>query len=337
MIGSERIRVVVYGLGQIGLEAAKLLLDRRDMELVGVIDNDPKKHQRDVADLSGLKRPSGIRVSDRPDEVLQVTRPDVVILSTGSRFKSVLPQLKHCVKTGCNVVSSCEELLAPHVQYAAQAKELDRMAKGREVVVLGTGVNPGFVMDTMAVAATAPCLEVKHVGVERVVDASTRRENLQRKIGAGMTTSEFRKGVKKKQLGHVGLLESTYLVAEGLGWSLEKVKEKVTPVVSKKRVKTDYLTVKAGEVAGIHHVCKGYRNGKECVALDLQMYVGAKKPTDRIYVKGSPDVELTFTGGVSGDTATVAMLLDMVPAVRKMEHGVRTMMDAPIPRFRASS
>lgn len=335
MKAPQRIRVVVYGLGQIGLQAAKAILPRHDIELVGAIDIDPKKQQRDVADLSGLKRPSGIRVSDRADEVLQVTRPDVVLLTTGSRFKSVLPQLKACVKARCHVVSSCEELLFPQARYAVQTRELDRLAKAMEVVVLGTGVNPGFVMDTVALAATAPCTEVKSVKVERLVDASTRRENLQKKVGAGMTAAQFRKGVKKNELGHVGLYESMCLVADGLGWVLDKTTEKITPVISKKRVKTPFVTVKAGEVAGIHHVCRGYRNGKEVVHLDLSMYVGAKKPRDRVEVKGSPDVNLLFEDGVAGDQATVAMLIAMAPAVLSIGPGVRTMAEAPVPHYRA--
>jgi 4-hydroxy-tetrahydrodipicolinate reductase len=255
MKAPERLEWCWYGLGQIGLETA-VVLSRRDIELVGAIDVDPATLNRDVADLSGLSRPSGIRVSDRATEILQVTRPHVAILTTSSRFKDVLPQIKQCVDARTHVVSSCEELLLPHVRYAAQAKDLDRHAKGVGIAVLGTGVNPGFVMDTMALAATAPCLEVKSVAVERVVNASTRRPNLQQKVGAGMTPARFRKGVKGSELGHVGLLESTHLVAEGLGWNLERVDESIKPVLATTRVKTPHVTVQAGQVAGIHHVCR---------------------------------------------------------------------------------
>lgn len=329
----QRIRVAVFGLGAIGLETAKALIGRRDMELVGAIDKDPTMLQRDIADLSGLRRPSGVRVSDRAEEVLAVTRPDVVILTTGSRFKSILPQIRTCVDGRANVVSSCEELVLPHVRYAAQTRELDRLAKTRDVSVLGTGVNPGFVMDTMALVASAPCLELKSIRVERLVDASTRRLNLQKKVGAGMTVGKFRKGVKAGELGHVGLLESTHLVAEGMGWTLDRVAEKITPVLARKKVETPHLVVKAGEVAGIHHVCKGYRSNKEAVTLDLQMYVGAKKPYDRISIQGRPQVNLLFEKGVAGDEATVAMLVAMVPSVVASSPGVRSMADVPIPRF----
>ena len=331
----EPIRVVIYGLGQIGMETAKVLLGRRDIQLVGVIDNDPAKRQRDVADLAGMTRPSGVRVSDRADDVLGVTRPHVVILTTGSRFKTVLPQIKECVNARTNVISSCEELLLPHVRFAAQTRELDKLAKSRDVSVLGTGVNPGFIMDTMVLAASAPCLELKSVKIERIVDASTRRENLQKKVGAGLTTTQFRRGVKKEEHGHVGLLESMYLVAEGLGWSLDKVDEKIRPVVAKKRVRTPHLTVQVGEVAGIHHVVKGFKNRKEVVSLDLQMYVGAKKPSDRITIEGRPNVNVFFENGIAGDEATIAMLVATVPSMSKLEPGVRSMIDVPVPHYRS--
>jgi 4-hydroxy-tetrahydrodipicolinate reductase len=215
------------------------------------------------------------------------------------------------------------------------ATGLDRLAKSKEAVVLGTGVNPGFVMDTMAIAATAPCLEVRSIRVDRVVDASTRREPLQRKVGAGLTESEFRRGVRKGELGHKGLLESLHLIAQGLGWELDNVRERVTPVLSSRSMKTRYLSVKKGQVAGIHHVCRGFRNRREVLHLDLQMFVGAKKPTDRVAINGKPAVNLVFEGGVAGDEATVAMLLNMVRGVLETPAGLRTMIDTPVPRFRA--
>jgi len=335
MKAPERTRIVLYGLGQIGLETAKAILGRRDLQLVGAIDVNPAMQQRDVADLAEIKSPSGVRVSDRPADVLGVTRPDVVILTTGSRFKSVLPQIKQCVNARTNIVSSCEELLMPQAQYPVQSRELDKLAKSRDVSVLGTGVNPGLVMDTMALAATAPCLSVKSVSIERIVNASTRRENLQRKVGAGMTRAQFRKGVKKAELGHVGLLESTHLVAESLGLSLDKVDETITPIMATKKVKTPYLTVESGQVAGIHHVCRGMRKRREAVALDLKMYVGARNASDRVSVTGEPNIELRFQGGVAGDEATVAMLLATVPAMKSLPAGLRTMADVPVPHWRS--
>lgn len=329
----EKLRVVQYGLGPIGLATVRAVLARPDFELVGAIDIDTEKVDRDVADLSGLKRPSGIRVSARAEELLAVTRPKVVLHTTGSRLDRVMPQLRACLEAGANVVSTCEELLLPSLRYPALAQELSALAGSRGVAVLGTGVNPGFVMDTVALLATAPCLEVRSIRVERVVDASTRRQPLQKKIGAGMSRAEFRRKVAERELGHVGLLESLQLVAQGLGFKLERIEEKIVPVVAGKSVKTPFLTVKAGQVAGLHHTCRGFRDGKEVLSLDLQMYVGAREPFDQVTVAGTPPVKLRFDGGVPGDQATVGILLSMAPLVAAAPPGLKTMLDLPVPRF----
>lgn len=334
---SERIRLVQYGLGAIGLMAAKAILERPDLDLVGAIDNDPVKQQRDVADLSGLKRPSGIRVSDRPVEVLESMRPQVVLHTTQSRLDDVASQLKECISVGAGIVSTCEELLCPSVGEPELSTELDLMARSKQAVVLGTGVNPGFVMDTMALAASAACLDIRSIRVERVVDASTRREVLQGRVGAGLTPSQFRRRIAKGEIGHRGLRESLHLVAMGLGWELDRVTERVSAVLADRKKQTDYVEVKKGEVCGFHHLCRGYRNRREVLRLDLKMFLGAKKPADRISIKGKPDLSLLFEDGVAGEEATVGMLLSMIPSVLAAPPGLRTMLDVPLPRFRAWS
>jgi 4-hydroxy-tetrahydrodipicolinate reductase len=190
-------------------------------------------------------------------------------------------------------------------------------------------------MDTMAVAASAPCLQVRSIRVDRVVDAAMCREPLQRKIGAGLTPGQFRGRRSKGVVGHKGLFESLHLVAHGLGWELEKVTERVSPVSSNRNIKTPFLTVKKGDVAGIRHVCRGYLGGREVAHLDFQMFVGAKKPVDRITIQGKPAVNLVLEGGIPGDESTVSMLLNTISGVLAARPGLRTMLEIPVPRFRA--
>jgi 4-hydroxy-tetrahydrodipicolinate reductase len=250
-------------------------------------------------------------------------------------LKDVFPQILHCLESGASVISTCEELLFPRIRQPKLAREIDQLARAKDAVVLGTGINPGFVMDTMAVTASAPCMEVRSVRVERLVDAAMRREPLQRKVGAGLTPGQFRGRRSKGELGHMGLFESLHLVAHGLGWELDRVTERVSPVLSPRTIKTPDLTVKKGNVAGIHHVCRGYRNGKEAVHLDLQMYVGAKKPVDRIEIKGKPAVNLVLEGGIAGDEATVSMLMNTITGTLAARPGLRTMLEIPVPRFKS--
>ncbi|HEX6178396.1 MAG TPA: dihydrodipicolinate reductase, partial [Thermoanaerobaculia bacterium] len=225
-------------------------------------------------------------------------------------------------------VSTCEELSFP-LDHAIR-EELQHVARSRNVALLGTGVNPGFVMDKLPLTVTSVCQDVKSVDIIRIQNASTRREPLQRKVGAGMTTEEFRAAVAAGKIKHMGLKESLILVGHGLGVDFDEVsEEKIEPIVAKKEVVTQYLKVAPGQVAGVHQTIDG--RGRINVHLELRMYVGAEDvAADRVIVRGVPDVEMEIKGGVHGDRATAAMVVNAIPRVIHARPGVLTMDDIPI-------
>jgi 4-hydroxy-tetrahydrodipicolinate reductase len=246
-------------------------------------------------------------------------------------------QLKQCIAKSVHVVSSTEELSFPYDRHPELSVELDALAKEQGVVVVGTGVNPGFAMDTMALLSTGVCSEVTEVHVRRVVDAGKRRLPLQRKVGAGISVTEFEEKKKTGTFGHIGLRESLLFVASGLGWPLDRIEETLDAVIADQQVVTNFVTIQSGHVAGIHHAVQGYAGGKAILTLDLKMYVGAVDPHDGVRVLGSPPIDLMVHGGIFGDTATVAALVNAVPLVMKAQPGLKTMMDLPVPRAFATT
>ena len=329
----KTLRVVQFGLGPIGQSSAKLALERKNMKLVGAIDIDPQKVGKDVGELVEYsKSDTGIIVSDDAEKVLAETHPDVVLHTTQSFVKTVFPQFESILKLGVNVVSSTEELLFPSLKNPDLAKKLNELAMKNGVTILGTGVNPGFVLDTLVLVATGVCTDVRRIKAERVVDASTRRLPLQKKVGAGMKPEEFRQLVRAGKLGHIGMKESVALIAYGLNWKLDDILEEIEPVLADETKTTHFLTVPKGMVAGIHNVGRGIVSGKELITLDLKMHIGAKNPHDGIYLESVPPIHLEITNGVMGDIATVAMLHNMAPLVVNTEPGLKTMVDLPIPR-----
>ena len=105
-----------------------------------------------------------------------------------SKFKQAFPQLEPLARQGISVVSSCEELLFPRLNEPKLAAKLDKICKDGGARVIGTGVNPGFVMDVLPICMTGVSRDVRSIKIQRVVNASTRREPLQRgKIGSGWT------------------------------------------------------------------------------------------------------------------------------------------------------
>ena len=323
LMNIKPITVAQYGIGPIGAEIARLLLTKPWLKLVAAVDIDPNKIGKDLGDVIGLGRGTGVKVTpELPSKV------DVVCHSTGSRLREVSAQLKSLLDKGSHVVSTCEELSFPLDQ--AIREELQQVARSRNVTLLGTGVNPGFVMDKLPLTVTSVCQDVKSVDIIRIQNASTRREPLQRKVGAGMTTDEFRAAVAAGKIKHMGLKESLILVGHGLGVEFDEVsEEKIEPIVAKKEVVTQYLKVAPGEVAGVHQTIDG--RGRINVRLELRMYVGAEDvAADRVIVKGVPDVEMEIKGGVHGDRATAAMVVNAIPRVIHARPGVLTMDDIPI-------
>ncbi|MEE8471842.1 MAG: dihydrodipicolinate reductase, partial [Dehalococcoidia bacterium] len=315
-------RVILYGVGAIGLETARAAAQRRDILLVGAIDTDPEKAGRDLGDLTGVDSLRGIAVSDQPAQVPAGTGPLVALLTTSSRLEQVFPQLEQLARAGVNVVSSCEELSFPWYHHPDWADRIHRLAQSHNVRILGTGVNPGFVLDELVVTMASVCSRVTRIEARRILDAGKRREPLQKKVGAGMAEAEFRDLVGRNALGHLGLAESVAYVAEGMGWKLDSISESTDPVISDRDVQTPYVKVSKGEVAGLRMIAVGKKGDAAVITLELQMYVGARRPVDEIYIEGEPSLRTRIPRGIPGDIATVAKLINSIPRVLQGEPGL---------------
>lgn len=327
------LRVVSFGLGPIGQAVARLVLGKRTLQLVGAIDADPAKAGKDLAELLGLEAPTGLVVEADALLALQRLQPDVVLHCTSSHLPAVKEQLLTAIQAGVDVVSSTEELLLPDLQHPALARELDEAARAAGVSVLGTGVNPGFAMDLFAVVASAATADVRSVKCTRIVDAATRRLPLQKKIGAGLTKGEFQKQLDAGKVGHVGMRESVGLVARALDLGVDRIEQTVEPVLAAEDHKTPFLTVKEGQVAGLRNHGHGYAGKQLVVHLDLSMYVGAPDPRDEIQLEATPPIHVKVVGGIPGDEATAAILVNSVHGLAAAPPGLRSVLDTPVARL----
>lgn len=328
-MAAKKIRVILYGLGPIGAACARVLAMRPDVyEFVGAIDLDPNKVGKDVGEVIGLSEKFGVKVSDKAGRVL-AKDAELVMHATGSYVAKVKPQLIQIIKAGKNIVSTCEELSNPWVQNAADADELNKLAKKYRVTVVGTGINPGYAMDTLPVALTAVCQEVKRVRVKRVVDASKRRRQLQQKIGAGMTVEAFNEAAAKREIRHVGLAESVGLVARGLGWQLDEIMETIEPIVATTRVVTDHVIVEPNFVTGVRQFGRGLFMGEDKVILELEMAVDAPEAYDEAWIEGTPNIH-SLVKGIHGDISTAAVVGNAARRVVEAKPGLLTMVDLPL-------
>ena len=244
--------MVFFGLGPLGVAIAKGMLDKKGMRIVGAIDIAEVLVGKDLGDILKIGESIGVKVTSDAARLLAKTKPDIAVIATKSSVEAIHPQLTLCAENGVDVITTCEELSYPYYRHPDLARQIDRLAKKHDVTFLGTGINPGYLMDTLPITLTGACMKVEKIKVTRMMDSSKRRIPFQKKIGTGLTPEEFRKMIDEKTItGHVGLAESIAMIADALGWRLDEIKEfPPEPFVAKKQIVTPYTTVKPGCATG---------------------------------------------------------------------------------------
>jgi 2,4-diaminopentanoate dehydrogenase len=327
------IKVMHFGLGPIGAAIAKQVATRPGFKIVGAVDIDAAKVGRDVGDVIGLSKRLGAKVSADAAKALKAAKPDVVILCTSSSIKTVMPQIETILKAKVPIVSTTEELSYPGYTHIRQARLIHAMAKKAKVAVLGTGVNPGFAMDALPIALSAVCERVDRVAVQRVQDARIRRLPFQQKIGAGLTTEQFQKKVDDGTVRHVGLTESIAMIADAMGWTLDRITDEIQPKLATVTISSEYLAVDPGYVAGIIQDGVGYRKNEPVIKLHMEAYLGSPETYDSVDIEGSPNLSMKISGGIHGDVATASIVVNSIQKVMQATPGLHTMRDLPLPSF----
>lgn len=328
---SVTVPVVVMGLGFIGQEIARAALESEELEIIGAVDKSPSMAGRTLTEVLG--RPAGtFKIQPTLSQAVGRRKGVVLLHATGSRLPKVSEQVLEALSHGMSVVSTCEELAFPYLEHPELAERIDAAAIRAGCVVLGTGVNPGFVMDRLAAVVGQACGPVRRARVSRIVDVATRRAALQRKVGAGLTEEEFFALAEKDGLGHVGLLESAALCALGLGMDCDDFEEELVPVFAEEDLACGAFPVKKGRVAGLHQVAVGLHDGQEKVRLELTLAVGADAPHDLIELDADPPIKVSIAGGVAGDRATANLVVNAAPRVTAAEPGLLTVLELPAGR-----
>lgn len=318
------------GLGFIGQEIARAALQSEELELIGAVDKSPSLAGKTLTDVLGGAAGT-FKVQPTLAQAVGRRRGVVLLHATGSRLPQVTDQVLEALSHGMHVVSTCEELAFPYFNHPELAEKIDRAAQRAGGCVIGTGVNPGFVMDRLVATLGQVCGPVRHAKVTRVVDARSRRTALQRKVGAGLTEEEFFKLVDQDGLGHVGMVESAALCALGLGLDCDDFEEELTPVFAEEDIGGGAFVVKKGRVAGMHQVAIGLSEGQELVRLELTIALGADDPGDLIELDADPPVSMRVSG-IAGDRATANLVVNAAPRITRAEPGLLTVLELPAGR-----
>ena len=327
------IKVLHFGLGPIGAGVVKQVAARKGFKIVGAVDIDPGKVGRDLGDVAGVGRSLKIKVSGDARKAIKSSKPDVVVLCTNSSLKKILPQVETILRLRVPIVSTTEELAYPTKGNMRYARAIHQLARKAKVAVLGTGVNPGFAMDALPIMLTGVCERVEAIRVDRIQDARIRRLPFQQKIGAGLTREQFQRKVDDGSVRHVGLAESVSMIADALGWKIDRITDDIRPRIATATVASEYLAVDPGYVCGIEQDGIGYRNGLPIITLHMEAYLGAAESYDAVEITGSPALKMKLAGGIHGDIATTSITVNSIPKVLEVAPGLHTMRDMPLPSF----
>ena len=94
-----------------------------------------------------------------------------------------------------------EKLAYPWASDPERADMFDRLAKEHKVSILGTGINPGFMLDALIVMWSSICMRVDAIEASRVNDLSPFGPTVMTGQGVGTTVEQFEKGVADGSIG----------------------------------------------------------------------------------------------------------------------------------------
>ena len=335
----EKIKVVIWGFGAMGRGMADMLLTKNGVEITGVCDLHPSLVNKSI--FTSLENKRGnhpeVIISSNIEDILTAENCDIVLLATDSYTKKSFPKMKMILEKGINVISTAEEMAYPKAQEPELAIELDRIAKANNVTILGTGINPGFIMDLLVIALTGAMTDVTHIEANRVNSLSPFGPSVMEEQGVGITVEKFNEGIKNGSLaGHVGFAESVEMIADAIGINLQKFEQQMEPIITSVNRKSKYGEALKNNVAGVKMTGQGLVGGEIFIDMkhpqQIEPELEGINTGDYINIKGTPEIHMAITPEIDGGIGTIAICVNMIPHVLNSRPGLKTMIDLPVPR-----
>ena len=326
--------ILQIGFGPLGIQTAKYIAEKSEVKTIAVVDINPNLIGKSIHSVDAMLSDDILIYSSVEEAINKLPiQPDVAIITTVSSLEKLIPQIKEVAQFNIPVISTCEELAYPWDKQPELSKKLDAICKTNNIACLGTGVNPGFLMDYLPSVLSSVCKNIEQIIIERIQDATPRRVPFQRKIGAGLNLAAFKEKELAGTLRHVGLQESVHLLAHSIGIKLDQVTEDLQPVISDKDVSTKHIQIQAGDARGVEQIAHGYVSGDCKVKMHFKAAIGEERSYDRITIKGTPSFTSEIDGGINGDIATCAITINCIKSVMNAPAGLHTMADIGVPGY----
>jgi 4-hydroxy-tetrahydrodipicolinate reductase len=333
----QEIKVIVVGIGEMGGQAVKMILEKRKLKLVGAIGH-RKGVGEDLGKMIGLDRDLGIIISADAEKIYKTIEADIVLHFAASTLQDAYYQIKGALETGKNVITIAEEASFPWLTGKQIADEIDKIAKEKRVTFVGTGINPGFIFDYLPIVMTSALKEVNKIHIQRVTDFAKYGTTVWKHLGVGRTLESFKEGLAYGDIMlHVGLEQTVNILAKALGWDLDDFQETREGIISKSQRIAKYGTINPGTICGFKQIGKGFSNGKENITQEIMGIIMPNQEEDgvevgtSIMIDGVPSAKIVIGGELAaeGGYGTVARAVNSIPQVIAAPPGILTVDQLP--------
>jgi 4-hydroxy-tetrahydrodipicolinate reductase len=336
---ADIVRVVILGSGATAAELARQLRDQSGIELCGVYARRAERRGQDLGTLHGAESPWGVVIGGELAEVLAAGRPDIVIQATGRTLTDVSGELETCLRASAALISLADDMIYPAARDAALAQQLERQAQQQGVAVLGLGLNPGFVQDVLVLLLSGASRAIQSIRIERISDLSAADAATVQRFGVGLSESAFADGLQNGSVtAYRGGRLSLQLIADRLGWALDRIEETYQPAVSRLPRRATHASIPPTFVAGCHSVVSGYRGDTALITIVnhdvVHPYLDSDEPGDRITIEGTPAIQIQIKPELPRLPASCALAINLIPQVLALAPGLYNLADLPPARPR---
>ena len=334
----RKVKVVQYGVGKMSLYTMRYVYEKGG-EIVGAVDINPNVIGKDIGEILGTEN-KGIKIvgTEQARQMIEETKPDIVIVTTMSLIKDVQDALMLCAELGVNAITTCEEAFYPANSNPGITKRLDELAKKNNCTITGSGYQDiywGQLISSIA-GSTQKITKIKGSSSYNVEEY---RIALAKAHGAGLSLEQFDKEIAsvdrmsdedRNKLINSGEYSPSYMwnvngwLCEKLGLTIKSQTQKCVPQTYKEDLfsSTLNMTVKAGDATGMSAVVtteteEGITIESECIG---KVYAPDEFDRNEWTIYGEPDTTIVVEKPATVEL-TCASVVNRIPDVINSKPG----------------
>ncbi len=325
------MRALLFGFGSLGRALLAALQGAGDIEIVAIIDDAPALAGQAVAALLPGNASDLVIRADLP----AADGPTVLFHASTSAPDRATREIIQAIEAGYSVISAAEWMFHPWLRFGEAAAHIDGAARAAGTVVLGCGINPGFVFETLPILLARTVAQVDRLEILRISNVCGVGPADFAHLGFGLTVERFAERVADGSIeGHMGFPESVAALAECAGIAIDTITDRLEPTLAAAPITLAHRTVAAGEVAGITQIATGALAGRDRIVMTLEMFLDpeahGRSPREAIALEGSRSFQLALSPAAPPVPGAAAMMMHAARSLAATEPGLVSLLDLPL-------